>query len=77
MTTKRYVTLTYVLRLHVRTFDIGFQFCILAFDTEKRELHTVSNGDMKDRVGRPLESGKRGIVDPKGRMIAMALYEGK
>ena len=40
------------------------------------ELVTRANGDASDRVGRPVELGQRGIVDPQCRLIGMHLYDG-
>ena len=40
------------------------------------ELVTRASGDVKDRVGRPVENGQIGIVDPWCRMIGLHLYDG-
>lgn len=40
------------------------------------ELVTRANGDASDRVGRPVEVGQRGIVDPQCRLIGLHLYDG-
>ena len=37
---------------------------------------TRANGDASDRVGRPVEVGQRGIVDPQCRLIGLHLYDG-
>ncbi|KAL4429821.1 hypothetical protein ABPG77_010938 [Micractinium sp. CCAP 211/92] len=52
------------------------KFCVLAFDEETGELVTRAHGDASDRVGRPVELGQRGIVDPQCRLIGMHLYDG-
>lgn len=51
-------------------------FCVLGFDEESGELVTRANGDASDRVGRPVEVGQRGIVDPQCRLIGLHLYDG-
>lgn len=40
------------------------------------ELVTRANGDASDRVGRQVEAGQRGIVDPECRLIGLHLYDG-
>ena len=40
------------------------------------ELVTRANGDASDRVGRQVELGQRGIVDPQCRLIGLHLYDG-
>lgn len=40
------------------------------------ELVTRANGDASDRVGRAVELGQRGIVDPACRLIGLHLYDG-
>ncbi|PSC68559.1 DNA damage-binding 1 [Micractinium conductrix] len=52
------------------------KFCVLGFDEETGELVTRANGDASDRVGRPVELGQRGLVDPQCRLIGMHLYDG-
>lgn len=51
-------------------------FCILSYDGMNNTLITRAKGNLKDQVGRSLEQGQRGILDPDGRMIGMMLYEG-
>jgi DNA damage-binding protein 1 len=51
-------------------------FCVLGFDEESGELVTRANGDASDRVGRPVEVGQRGIVDPQCRLLGLHLYDG-
>lgn len=48
----------------------------LCFPGSAGELVTRANGDASDRVGRPVELGQRGIVDPQCRLIGMHLYDG-
>lgn len=40
------------------------------------ELVTWANGDASDRVGRAVELGQRGILDPQCRLIGLHLYDG-
>ena len=51
-------------------------FCVLKYDTVKEVLITVAKGNMKDRVGRDIETGQRAFLDPELRMIGMLLYDG-
>lgn len=51
-------------------------FCILSYDENNNTLITRAKGNLKDQVGRSLEQGQRGALDPEGRMIGMMLYEG-
>ena len=51
-------------------------FCVLGFDAENRKIITRAVGNVKDRVGKELECGQRGFIDPDNRMIGMLLYEG-
>ena len=37
---------------------------------------TRANGDASDRVGRAVELGQRGLVDPQCRLIGLHLYDG-
>ncbi|CAK0750170.1 hypothetical protein CVIRNUC_001969 [Coccomyxa viridis] len=52
------------------------KFCVLEYNQETGELVTRASGDVKDRVGRPVENGQIGIVDPWCRMIGLHLYDG-
>ncbi|EGC39114.1 hypothetical protein DICPUDRAFT_86223 [Dictyostelium purpureum] len=54
----------------------SFKFCILAYDSEKKEIVTKASGNAEDTIGRPTEAGQLGIIDPDGRLIALHLYEG-
>ena len=40
------------------------------------ELVTKANGDASDKVGRPVDDGQIGIIDPSHRMIGLHMYEG-
>jgi DNA damage-binding protein 1 len=51
-------------------------FCILSYDERTNSLITRAKGNLTDQVGRSLEQGQRGIIDPEGRMIGMMLYDG-
>ena len=37
---------------------------------------TAANGDVLDKVGRPVDAGMVGIVDPGCRMIGLHMYDG-
>ena len=37
---------------------------------------TRANGDASERVGRPVDLGQRGLVDPQCRLIGLHLYDG-
>ncbi|CAL5227828.1 g10856 [Coccomyxa viridis] len=52
------------------------KFCVLEYNSETGELMTRASGDVKDRVGRPVENGQIGIIDPWCRMIGLHLYDG-
>lgn len=51
-------------------------FCVLGYDQATNKLVTRAVGNVRDRAGRDIEIGQRGIVDPDFRMIGMMLYEG-
>lgn len=51
-------------------------FCILGYDEVSRKVVSRATGNIKDRVGRELESGIKAIVDPEYRVIGAVLYEG-
>jgi DNA damage-binding protein 1 len=51
-------------------------FCILGYDAATKKLVTRASGNVKDRVGRDIESGQRAFIDPDNRVIGMLLYEG-
>ncbi|KAJ1622354.1 hypothetical protein T492DRAFT_326446 [Pavlovales sp. CCMP2436] len=53
-----------------------YQFCVLAFDPSTHELVTRANGDLHDRVGRPVEFGQIAIIDASCRLIGLRLYDG-
>lgn len=52
-------------------------FCVLGYDPAARKLVTRAVGNVRDRAGRDVEFGQRGIIDPNYRMIGMMLYEGQ
>ncbi|KAJ1433850.1 hypothetical protein B484DRAFT_5028 [Ochromonadaceae sp. CCMP2298] len=52
-------------------------FCVLAWDQETRKLTTRAVGNVRDRAGRDVEIGQRGLVDPEYKVIGMILYEGQ
>lgn len=51
-------------------------FCVLGYDPAANKLITRAVGNVRDRAGRDVEIGQRGLVDPDFRMIGMMLYEG-
>jgi hypothetical protein len=52
-------------------------FCVLGYDAANNQLVTRAVGNVRDRAGRDVEIGQRGIIDPEYRMIGMMLYEGQ
>jgi DNA damage-binding protein 1 len=52
------------------------QFSVLSYAMGKKEIRTRGHGDMKDRIGKPVDKGKIGIVDPQSRLVGLHLYEG-
>lgn len=52
-------------------------FCVLGYDAATGKLTTRAVGNVRDRAGRDVEIGQRGLVDPNFRMIGMVLYEGQ
>lgn len=52
-------------------------FCVLGYDGDTQKIITRAVGNVRDRAGRDVEIGQRGIVDPDYRMIGMMLYEGQ
>jgi len=51
-------------------------FCILSFDSTNKKLLTKATGNLRDKVGRDLDIGHFGIIDPEYRCIGLFLYEG-
>lgn len=51
-------------------------FCVLGYDGQTNKLVTRAVGNVRDRAGRDIEIGQRGLIDPDFRMIGMMLYEG-
>ncbi|KAF2077319.1 hypothetical protein CYY_001385 [Polysphondylium violaceum] len=54
----------------------SYKFCVLSYDSEKKEIVTRASGNAEDTIGRPTDSGQIGVIDPNGRIIALHLYEG-
>jgi len=54
----------------------SYKFCVLSYDSEKKEIVTRASGNAEDTIGRPTDSGQIGIIDPNARIIALHLYEG-
>ena len=53
-----------------------YKFCVLRYDAATGEVETRANGDVKDLIGRPTDSGQIGIVDPECRMFGLHIYDG-
>lgn len=53
-----------------------YQFTLLAYDTATGEIVTRAKGALKERIGRPAESGPIGIADPDCRVLGFHLYDG-
>lgn len=51
-------------------------FFVVGYDSQNQKLVTRAVGNVKDRAGRDVEIGQRGLIDPDFRMIGMILYEG-
>ena len=51
-------------------------FSVMGFDSVNKKLVSRATGNVKDRVGRDIETGQKGLIDPNHSMIAMLLYEG-
>lgn len=51
-------------------------FSIIEYNSGTKKLVTRATGNVKDRVGRDIDGGQRGFIDPDNRMIAMLLYDG-
>lgn len=51
-------------------------FSVLSFDSNTKKLDTRATGNLRDKVGRDLESGPIGLIDPDNRVIGVFLYEG-
>ena len=55
---------------------VRMQFCVLGFDAAKGLIVTRASGSVKDRIGKEVDGGGLGIVDPESRMVGLQLYEG-
>lgn len=53
-----------------------YRFMVLAYDKATGKLSTKASGDVQDTVGRDVDDGLRGLVDPQCRLIALHIYEG-
>eukprot|EP01091_Cochliopodium_minus_P000594 TRINITY_DN1052_c0_g2_i2.p1 TRINITY_DN1052_c0_g2~~TRINITY_DN1052_c0_g2_i2.p1 ORF type:complete len:680 (-),score=176.68 TRINITY_DN1052_c0_g2_i2:1364-3403(-) len=51
----------------------SYQFCVLKY--ENNSIITTTNGDIKDRVGKPVDIGHIVIIDPSCSLILMHLYD--
>lgn len=54
----------------------SMHFAVLEYNADKGELSTRAKGALMSRVGKPVESGQMGTIDPEARMICLRLYEG-
>ncbi len=52
------------------------QFSILSYNKDTNKIVTRASGNLRDKVGRDLDSGPLGLIDPENRVIAVFLYEG-
>ena len=63
-------------------FDLIFiltekkNFCIFSYNNEINSLILRAKGNVKDQVGKPLEQGVKGMIDPDNKVIGMMLYDG-
>ncbi|RYG56887.1 hypothetical protein EON66_01760, partial [archaeon] len=46
------------------------------YDAASHSLKTIAAGDLRDRLGTPLETGQFVSVDPLNRMVCMQFYDG-
>jgi len=53
-----------------------YDICVLSFNSATGEIVTEAAGNVSDRVGRPVDSGPIGLVDPDCRAICLHLYTG-
>jgi DNA damage-binding protein 1 len=53
-----------------------YQYFILGWDKDSHQMVTKANGNIKDRIGRPTDSGHKGLVDPENRLFGLHLYDG-
>lgn len=40
------------------------------------EIITKAHGNVADRIGKPSDTGILAVIDPKGRVIGLRLYDG-
>jgi len=62
-------------RDHLFLLTSKYKFCILKHNPLTGEIDTVASGDAHDRIGRPIDSALKGIIDPHTRCIGFHLYE--
>eukprot|EP01135_Chromosphaera_perkinsii_P006121 Nk52_evm1s407 gene=Nk52_evmTU1s407 len=53
-----------------------YRFCVLAYEPSTGEIVTKAAGDLQDRIGRPIDNGHIGVIDPDCRMFGLHLYDG-
>lgn len=52
------------------------RFFVLGYDERGKRFVTKAEGDATDRVGRPVQSGTKCAIDPKGRVVGLHIYDG-
>ena len=62
-------------RLIIVTED-RYSLAVLTYDAATNTLQTVSNGDVSDLTGRPVEYGMLGDIDRNTRVIGLHIYDG-
>jgi hypothetical protein len=53
-----------------------YQLIALQFDSVARSIKTIASGDLRDRLGRPIDQGQLVSVDPLNRAVAFLFYDG-
>ena len=53
-----------------------YQFCILSYDAQRKEIVTEAKGDVADRIGRASEVGQICVMEPNMKLIGLHLYDG-
>eukprot|EP00794_Sanderia_malayensis_P018107 gene18107-19916_t len=53
-----------------------YNVAILGYNAETSNIVTRAYGDVKDRIGRPPETGMIAIIDPTCKIIGLRLYDG-
>lgn len=53
-----------------------YQFVAVQYDDITHQLKTIASGDLRDRLGKPIDRGQIVTIDPFGRAIAFQFYDG-